>query len=85
MTDKYGACWTELMENESKESLADLYVGQLVRIAHLEADNATLKTENQRLSAPVSKQEAGLSGRANRTVRATDSIIRSRLAQAPRT
>jgi hypothetical protein len=33
------------MENETKESLADLYVGQLVRIAHLEAENAALQTQ----------------------------------------
>jgi hypothetical protein len=54
MSDKYGPCWAELMENETQESLADLYVGQLVGIAHLEAENAALKAQVQRLSAPVS-------------------------------
>jgi hypothetical protein len=57
MTDKYGPCWAELMENETQESLADLYVGQLVGIAHLEAENAALKAQVQRLSAPVATRK----------------------------
>ncbi len=45
-----GACWNELMENETKESLARMVVGLMrERDAH--------KAQVQRLSAPVSDEE----------------------------
>lgn len=46
MSDKYaGACWNQLMENESKESIAELYMNSLARVRELEAENERLKAE----------------------------------------
>lgn len=41
MNDKYaGAAWNQLMENETKESLAELYLDSLDRIRNLKKELA---------------------------------------------
>jgi hypothetical protein len=59
MNDKYaGTCWNELMENETKESLAEMFIDGLDRQRTLQQEVDRLKAARDRVPTDYERQVA---------------------------